>query len=719
MRPAPDCSWKNRGDGGGLVWKSLQDGREDTWRDCDVPGSWTILFGDTQACEYRKPLGTQTAGPVRIHDYATGKSETLTPAAGRMWVGTVSPTQVLATEPRADGQLSLHLIGRENEPRKDIVVKTTEVVRAWSEGTVRPQAADDKGAVITYVDGAGRVRIGLVDYATATMRPIPLPKGSENSYYRATLGPDRILLSPHNAGRSLLSRSDLSVLPLGSIEGTKDGHLLGDWLITGGRAVPGDGGAVRTVLPSVGSQSVAGSDGNVYVEGGSDAAHWGIHRIALDAQDIPRATKVLDIPQKPAVSRRDLAFAQGVLSFGQSNGDGTALLGFKASVSGPPSVPQTPDWSCDGGAWAEPPCTGDIDITGQGGSPTGDGRIVAFDPPRKGSGALFVKDARPGGATRKVVLQGGEGLFEQHIITASGRYVLFTALGDPSGRLQYVADIDTGKMLSGLEHTGVAALWGSVLWQPEGDKGVVAGRDLRTGKVTRRVDLGAGCRPRVLQVTAEWFYSSCAETGVAAAGYHVPTRKRVLLPDAAPFSGVRLGDGYVVRDKGEVYNLRSGKAVREFAPGRDLFENEFALDPFGGKFAYLDPDQAVHIVGITGKASPLAVIDQDVAASGPWLSGYTKRWEPRFWLSKPAASWAMTLTDNATGKVVRTINGGEVRGLLRPRTDGKDSSGITLPKGGYTWTLKARPADGQGAELALSGPLTVTASGAVVVRPGG
>ncbi|AWZ15456.1 hypothetical protein [Streptomyces sp. ICC1] len=103
----------------------------------------------------------------------------------------------------------------------------------------------------------------------------------------------------------------------GVSSGTDNDHAVGVSGTTRGRAERGGGGARGTVLPAVGARRVAGSDGNVYGEGGSDASHWDIHRIALDAQDIPRATKVLDIPQKPAVSRRDLAFAQGVLSFGQ------------------------------------------------------------------------------------------------------------------------------------------------------------------------------------------------------------------------------------------------------------------------------------------------------------------------------------------------------------------------------------------------------------------
>ncbi|MFD5148017.1 hypothetical protein [Streptomyces sp. NPDC058401] len=649
------------------------------------------------------------SAPLIIHDYASGKTETVPSGDGRVWVGPFSPTQALATEKRADGQLTLHLIGRESEARRDVVVKTTVQVRPWSGSTVvSPGVSDDKGAVIIYADGTGAPRLGLVDYGTATMRPLPLPDGvSPFDMDWPTLGPTRILLSWVDGKRRLLSRADLKPLPAVSLEGTRGGSFLGDWLITEGRAVPVKGGATRTVLPAAESRVVTGSDGTVYVNGGSDAAHWGVQRISLDAQGVPRATKVLDIPPNP-VGRHGLAFSQGRLAVYQNEGYETSLQVFNASVSGPVSVSQKADWKCLDSPSPQPDCAGQ-------GFATGDGRIVAFDP-RSDYSRLLIRDARPSGTTREVNLSGAT-LNGRRIVAASGRYLLFEAYEKVAEWRFYVADIDTGRILPNPAPGPAVALWGSTLWQPEGDKGIVAGTDLRTGKVTRRVNLGSGCRPYELQATAEWFYSTCSEDGDAPAAYHVPTKKRVSLPAAPVGTDAQLGDGFVVREHGELYNLRSGKAVREFAPAQPVYgNNALAVDRFGGGFAYVDPVQTVHVVGVTGKASPLTAIDRNIPNSGAW-SLSPKRWAPKVWLSKPARSWTLVVTSKATGKVVRTRTGGEVRGLLEPMKDGRESSsGFVLPDGAYTWALKAGPADGQGAELALSGPLTVT-GGSVLGGP--
>ncbi|MGW5401428.1 hypothetical protein [Streptomyces sp. NPDC003952] len=685
------------------IWTSLKDGSQKVWRGCDHAPSW-YSTGDSRACQVNGPTDTADWGPLLIHDYASGKTETVPSKPGRLWVGPFTSTRVLATEARPDGQLTLHLIGRESEPRKDVVVKTTEQVRPSERFTVTEMVSDDQGSVIWYEDGAGSPRIGLVDYATATMRPLPLPEGVKGPWEMdwPTLSPTLVLLSSSKGKATLLSRADLRKLPTPAWG--REGHFLGDWLIRWGEAIPVKGGAVRTLLPPTASKGVKGSDGNLYLVGGSDAAHWGVHRIALDAQGIPRATKVRDIPPKPAI-RSDLAFAQGSLALHQDNGDSRSLQVFKTSVSGPVSVSPKPVWSCEEGRSPSPDCSGT-------GAATGDGRIVSFDPGEQVDNSLVIRDVHPGGISRKVYLAGTE-LGGHRIVTASGRYLLFEAsLGTTRGF--YVADIDAGKLLpTPARGTATAtALWGSMLWQPEGDKGVVAGTDLRTGKVTRRVDLGTGCRPYRLQATAQWFYSACSAWGVSPSAYHVPTKKRIPLPAAAQTpEEVQLGDGFVVLEYGEVYNLRSGKAVREFAPAERVYGDKYTVDRFGGDFAYVDPDQTVHIVGITGKTSALTAIDRNTPATGAWSALSSKRWAPQVWLSKPAASWTMAVTSKATGKVVRTLTGGEVRGLLQPMKDGRESSGgFGLPDGAYTWALKVKSADGQGAELTLSGPLTLTGS---------
>ncbi|MFD6811621.1 FG-GAP repeat domain-containing protein, partial [Streptomyces anthocyanicus] len=65
-----------------------------------------------------------------------------------------------------------------------------------------------------------------------------------------------------------------------------------------------------------------------------------------------------------------------------------------------------------------------------------------------------------------------------------------------------------------------------------------------------------------------------------------------------------------------------------------------------------------------------------------------------------------------SGKVVRTLTG-EARGLVAPSWDGKNASGAYVGNGAHTWSMTVKPADGQGADLVLSGNLAVTGAGAV------
>ncbi|WP_327132663.1 hypothetical protein OG311_18170 [Streptomyces sp. NBC_01343] len=267
---------------------------------------------------------------------------------------------------------------------------------------------------------------------------------------------------------------------------------------------------------------------------------------------------------------------------------------------------------------------------------------------------VHIRDARTGGSQRTVKLPGA--LRNPGIVSSSGRHLLVGAETDGVPR-KPVLDIDAGKVLD-IKPAPAAGLWGSLLWQPEGDKGVVAATDLRTGQVVRHVDLGSACRPYELQANGDWFYSTCAADGAGAAAYHVPTRRRIPLPFVAerPLGRVRLGDGYVVQDNAglNLYNLRSGQPVKEYQVQQYVagYGLDWSVDRFGGRPAHLDQGETIHVVGVTGAASPLGVID---------------------------LVW-----------------------------DGKDQAGRVVINGAYDWTLLAVPADGQGAQLKATGPVTLT-----------
>ncbi|MGW6783053.1 hypothetical protein [Streptomyces sp. NPDC054987] len=700
-------------------WKSFEDGREVPLADCPTgPYGMSLSLGDTDGCEYRETSST-TAGPLTLHDLSTGRTETLAAPAGRSWTTAFSPTQVLATEQDAQGRLILHLIGRGSEPRKDVTVTAPEPIAAHSFWV---RTADEKGALITYRSAAGAQVLALLDYAAATLTPLALPDGAtEPGNVDYSLGSRWVSLRKQGSTTAtLLSRADLAVTrdvntpyPYGRT------HPVGDWLVTQDSyaqsdavtAVPVGGGTRRTLLARSDHGLKTGTDGAGYLAGGTDSSHWATYRIAPGPDGAPLLTKVRDLPPNPA-DRLTLSLAQGRLITGQQDPT-RSLQGYTVPVSGTSPAPQAPDWSCDENTDLRL-CRPDAELPGWT-VPTGDGRIVSLSTHGAGI-AVNVREIRSGGTVRQVPLPGTDGLQPYLVKNASGRFVLFTATEKNNPRL-LVADIDAGKLLD-FRPSPAATLWGATLWDRAATDGV-SGTDLRTGAITQHQGLGTACRPDEIDVAGEWLYALCPASGGGPAAFHLPSEKRIPLPFAPERDRVKLGDGYVVRQGGaglEVYNLRSGTAVREREIAQQVkrYGSEWAVDRFGGRLAYTDAGETVHLTGVAGAASPLAAIDQDVAAAADFRQ--VKNWQARWWLSKPVSSWKLTVRNKTSGITTVVSTGTDARGLIAPAWDGKSPTGAYLFSGEYEWRLTARPADGRGAELGMSGTVTVTRP-AAGVRP--
>ncbi|MFE6907406.1 flagellar hook assembly protein FlgD [Streptomyces erythrochromogenes] len=706
---------------GRWYWKSFEDGRELPLADCPAgPHGVSLSHGDSVGCEFRDTSST-TPGPLTLIDQSTGRTETLAPPAGRAWTTTFSPTQVLATEQDAQGRFILHLIGRENEPRKDVTVTAPEPIAAHSFWV---RTSDEKGALITYRSADGRQILAFLDYARATLTPLALPDGATDPIsIDYSLGSQWVTLRKNgSATATLLSRADLTVtrtVNTGSSHGNS--HAVGDWVVSQDfngadnkvTAAPVGGGAPRTLLARSEFGLHTGTDGAGYLDGGTDSSHWATYRITPGSDGAPVLTKMRDLPPNPA-ERLTLSLAQGRLIAGQQDPT-RSLQGYTVPVSGTSPAKQTPDWSCDEKE-DRTLCWPYADLPGWT-VPTGDGRIVSLSS--KGQGTcggstnhcgvvLNVRETRSGGAVRQVSLPGTDAMEPYLIDSASGRYVLFTVTENKNSRA-VVADIDAGKLLD-VSPSKAATLWGSQLWD-RGQANTVTATDLNTGRPVRHQALGTTCHPEELQVSGEWLYAQCPASAGGPAALHMPSGKRIPLPFTPERDRVKLGDGYVVHQGGvglEVYNLRSGTVVREREIAQEMsrYGSDWAVDRFGGRLAYTDAGQTVHLIGVNGNASPLALIDQDVAATADFKQ--VKTWQARWWLSKPVSSWKLTVRDKASGITTTVRTGTDARGLIAPAWDGRSATGGYLFSGEYEWTLTARPADGQGGEVSTSGTVSVT-----------
>ncbi|MFF5445044.1 FG-GAP-like repeat-containing protein [Streptomyces sp. NPDC012888] len=287
-------------------------------------------------------------------------------------------------------------------------------------------------------------------------------------------------------------------------------------------------------------------------------------------------------------------------------------------------------------------------------------------------------------------------------LQATGRYAAFrtAAPGNPVE----VHDLLTNTKGRGFPAPGGAfALSGSALWRNTATAGTVEALDVRTGAVLR-TDKPAGCAIKEMQAFAASLYWKCdTESGV----YDTGTKTSVRLP--AYDGTARLGQGFVAFTDGpalKVADVKGGTGVREIArplttrPGKG-----WAVDRFTGRIAHVDEAHAVHVRS-AGVAAPLGVYDQAAPTTAELGAGRT--WTPSWWLTKPAASWTLTLTSKATGASVLVRTGYETRGAITTSWDGRDASGRNVPNGAHTWTLTVKPADGQGPELKRAGSVTLT-----------
>ncbi|MCG7527487.1 FG-GAP-like repeat-containing protein [Streptomyces sp. OfavH-34-F] len=322
------------------------------------------------------------------------------------------------------------------------------------------------------------------------------------------------------------------------------------------------------------------------------------------------------------------------------------------------------------------------------------------------------------------------GLMNPELVDLSGRYaVVNEASGNHKKPVEFQEGTDSGTVLDGRD-LDAAALWGNTLWSNLPDSPTVTSKNVTTGAAGTSFTTPNKCVPDELQAVGRWVHWSCGSDWPRGAGvYDRQTGKTTTAPDADTL----LADGYLVtHEEGAgltLYDLHAGLPSggtyadlprRQLAAEADLDprgvrRSGWTVDRFGGHVAYTGKDRLVRVVPTGVPASALSVIDTAAPGGSLDLRASAPKWRGSWWLSKPAASWRLTVTNTASGATVRTLTGGEARGLITAAWDGRTAGGAYAPNGAYTWTLSAVPADGVGAALAVSGSVKVT-GGAAVAR---
>ncbi|MFD4339773.1 FlgD immunoglobulin-like domain containing protein [Streptomyces anulatus] len=291
------------------------------------------------------------------------------------------------------------------------------------------------------------------------------------------------------------------------------------------------------------------------------------------------------------------------------------------------------------------------------------------------------------------------------VLDASPEFVLYQA-----GGRQYVVDTARDLVVRDQPAQG-AVLDGDRLVKSAPSKpGTVNVVDPRTGTVTGTHDIGTDCVPGELQRSGTLLYWSCAAQD-AAGVYDTATHRDY----PAPVSRVLLGDRFLaareasgdlrltaLRPDGSTGDLGTVTGLKP-PKDDDGRGTTWTLDPAAGKLAWVGTDDTVHVTAPQQAVSPLGVTHSAVPATS--AGGWNAAW----WLSRPAASWKLTLVRRSNGETVRTWTGEGTRGTVRVAWDGTSASGDPVPAGGYTWRLSAAPADGSGGDATASGTLRVTA----------
>ncbi|WP_406401160.1 FG-GAP-like repeat-containing protein [Streptomyces sp. NBC_00879] len=696
-----------------------------------APGlQWTRYDGATTTFEGVTPVSTDrngvgsdfvrlqadsTARTVRIQNMETGRIVSMTWPAGQYYLGTFGDSVLTYT--RVNQVVEFHLLRDVGGTTTDRTITGLPDGAAWRAGVL---AGDARSLVLPYAlaDETRALVVDLESGATAQAFAALGTAGASLGSLRVQLTPTSVVL-PGSGQVKVVPRDEPGaaprILPSNVFWPLA---VIGDWVIGGsdGGFAPGYSpiqlravaplGRTQKILDLAQNQGAVAPDGSLLVVGGTSAENWAVQRVSGAADGSLTVSRVRDVePVTAHTGVLTLANNQLITGDNSANMSSTYQRLFRRDLALDGTL--APASRTDFGAGFYPDCHlgGEKCLLAQA---TGDGGVARLVWQTMDFEGVNVE--REGGAgTYTLVPEGVRG----RLVSTSGRYVVYNSEEPP---VQSVLDTEAQKVLR-TRAVVAASVWGAELWTADTAKpGRIASVDLRSGTQTEAVETGANCVPDEIQTVGRRIYWRCAAAGPAGV-YDRTTAQSVAVPDGEAL----LGDGYLVRrangDGLEITDLRQGGtttqvpaqlAATESPTGRGL---TWTVDRFGGGIAYVDREQRVHVRTVPGTVSPLTAIDSSTPATADARSANTY-WKGTWRLSKPAASWSLTLRNSSTGAVVRTLSGSSARGRVSVTWNGKADSGAYVPDGLYNWTLAANPVDGQGAPLTVTGSVRLTGAGA-------
>ncbi|MFI7362288.1 FG-GAP-like repeat-containing protein [Streptomyces sp. NPDC050149] len=674
---------------------------------------------DSDVVALRAPGGSD----VLLRNMSTGASWHITIPAGQVYYMTLGDT-VVTKVPAADGTFTaeIHLLHAEQGATVDR--KVTGLPDGASFLTGRRGSAQGL-LVYVSVPGDAVVTNGWIDLSTARLELLPshfsnavLADGYVLTHEVTGIGlytlgkfasPERMIARPQGKGARLMGFAG-DALIVGRYDpayGAKQ-YDAPQWRIS---AVPFDGTPEYELVARANVDNVAiRAGGGLIVNGGSSALDYGVVSITADGTGKPRAELVYRTPPVPMVIHGVLIEKGQITTV--ERGDGRTAVYTRDLVADSPGYGpridrgsfQKPLEHCDwpGRSIHCPPLVA-----------TGDGRVVYDSTQADGSDAVSVVNR---GAGYPATAEVKTGLVPTQdgragIDGASGNLVLVTGQSAAGAMETRVVDIDTGTVVD-KRPVAVGALWGTSLWTLSRTSAAgglkVTGEDLSTGAEVATTTIKPGCSEATdIQVRGQWIYWSCygEAVGRVAGVLDIRTGRNTPLPVTGR---VELGDGGVVVDTSQSkrYDVHTGSVVVTLLGG-----GLSALDPRSGDIA-VNTNSGFRVLRGDTSAAPMTSPYRSVSATAD-TDGTPVAWHGTWWLSEPAASWTLTFRNKATGQTVATRAGGAAEYSVAATWDGRAADGGYLPNGPYTWTLTAKPADGQGADLRTTGTMNVVGGTAV------
>ncbi|MEV6616561.1 VCBS repeat-containing protein [Streptomyces sp. NPDC051051] len=683
----------------GLLWTRYADG-ESARVPASPPGT-TAMPSSTDVLAYK-----HADGSVDFWDASDGSTRTLRIPDGLGYVTSYDHLTVAhRNETAEDGTTTriMHLLTPGPEGTTGDVTVTGGPARL----VLGQPAGADAGMVYFRASVDGQPGVAAVDRATGEVRgwsgPIPL------SYSKVVLGGGRVVVAASDKATVLVFPRDLSAGPVEvRLQGvsdvpnvTRELAVVGDWLISGTYSTTAqslvDGKRV-TLLRTSQYATAVGPAGTAVKIGSPPDGVAGIHRITPDADGGPPVVTLAKPLPKPPLKIQGLSLEQGRLVGMDVHYGIRADWTRTVAPSGTPTFGARSYFTTDVRMAA---CAA-TDVACAQVRGTADGRIAWLEHD-EGSDRIRVHGPGVNGLWERTGLAtGGE------ITDVSGRYVLHTA---PTRQDVYRIGDAAGPVVT--RTPGAAALSGDVLWTAGTAPGSVRAYDLTAKRTTGTFTTDAGCAPAELQAMGRWLYWNCGDT---AGVYDRTTRKSVPVPP----DEAELGDGYVVTHDERAGKLTLTTVADGTAESRvigDLPDTgvsqrdvRWTVDESGANAAFVDGEERVHLVPSGVPQQPLRLLEPARSATelAPSTTALTT-----LLLSKPAASWNLSVRSKATGKAVGGTDGGAVRGELTVPWSGGHSTGSPLPNGSYDWTLSVVPADGVGSPLQVRGTVRVVRGAAV------